>query len=200
MNDAQTNCESCEILISTWMDEGLEHGGQRELLDHLVCCPRCRTFYAEARTLEGLVALTGAGTAAEEPAPEIWDHIESRTRAADASVAGPSSWAWRAAAALALGAALAFAPWPTSSAPARSDQRVEVVLEEDRGLMTESRFLELATELLRADRRYHFAMQEVMDKVIDDEWEPEGGTSEGITEESSKDEESDDESSSPFRV
>ncbi len=64
--------------------------------------------------------------------------------------------------------------------------------------MTESRFLELATEILRADRRYHFAMQEVMDKVIDDEWEPEGVTSEGLSEESAKDE--GEEESSPFRV
>ena len=200
MTDAQPNCESCEILISTWMDEGLEHGGQRELLDHLVRCPECRSFYAESRALEGLVALAGAGAVVEEPAPEIWERIESRTRPEEPAASGWPSWAWRAAAALALGAALAFAPWPTSSSAVRSDGGVEVVLEEDRGLMSESRFLELATELLRADRRYHFAMQEVMDKVIEEEWAPEGGTSEGLSEESTDDEESEDESSSPFRV
>ncbi len=200
MNDTQTNCESYETLISTWVDEGLEHGGQRELLDHLVRCPACRGFYADARALEGLVALAGSGATGEEPAPEIWQRIRSRTEDRESSGESWPSWAWRAAAALLIGAALAFAPWPTSSSLERSGEQVEVILEEDRGLMTEGRFVELAAELLRADRRYHFAMQEVMDKVIDDQWEPEGVTSEGHFEESAKDEEAEDEKSSPFRV
>jgi hypothetical protein len=41
-------------------------------------------------------------------------------------------------------------------------------------------------------------MQEVMEKVIDDEWEQEGGISEGLTEESENDEGEGE--SSPYRV
>lgn len=118
--------------------------------------------------------------------------------APEATVAGLPSWAWRAAAALLLGVALAFLPWPQSPTPARSASQVELVLEGSRGAMSEVRFLELATELLRADRRYHFAMQEVMEKVIDDEWDLEGATSESLSEES-KDDEGEGESSG-FRV
>lgn len=197
MNEPQS-CESYETLISSWLDEGLDHTGQRELLDHIIRCPECRGFYADARALEGLVAIAGRGAVAEAPPPELWERIRGRTERARESTEGRPSWAWRAAAALVIGAALAFAPWPTSSPASRSNRGVDIVLEEDRGSMTESRFLELATEILRADRRYHFAMQEVMDKVIDDEWEPEGVTSEGVSEDSEDDEDRDD--ASPFRV
>lgn len=198
MKEVEASCENYETLVSTWMDEGLEHVDQRRLFDHFVRCPECRRFYAEARALEGLVAMTGRGATAEEPPPELWDGIRSRTARPESKAQNWPGWGWRAAAALLLGAALAFAPWPTTRPVDRSDRRMNVVLEEDRGDMTERRFLELATEILRADRRYHFAMQEVMDRVIDDEWEPEGVTSEGLSEERARDEDA--EEASPFRV
>jgi hypothetical protein len=189
MND---QCESYEVLISTWMDESLERDAQRELFDHFVRCETCRAFYRDARALEGLVAAASpASELAEQPSPEVWERIENKTAPkppAEKRLAGLPSWALRAAAALVIGVALAFIPWPQSPARERSATSVELILEENRGSMTEVRFLELATELLRADRRYHFAMQEVMEKVIDDEWSQEGATSEGLTEESESDE------------
>ncbi len=198
MNEALPDCEVHEILISTWLDEGLERAEQRELFDHIVRCPDCRGFYADARALEGLAAIAGTTDAGEPPPPELWDRIRRRTEPPAASSESWPSWVWRAAAALLLGAALAFAPWPTTRPADRSARQLDVVLEEDRGDMTDRRFLELATEILRADRRYHFAMQEVMDKVIDDEWEPEGATSEGLSEEPAK--HGDGEEGRPFRV
>lgn len=193
------SCERHEVLISTWMDEGLERDDQRELFDHIARCPGCRRFYADARALEGLVALAGAAAGSESPPPPgLWDRIRNRAEEEPADAGAWPSWAWRAAAALLLGAALAFAPWPSTRPQGGSARQLEVVLEEDRGDMTESRFLELATELLRADRRYHFAMQEVMEKVIDDEWKPEGVTSEGLSEEPGNDEEKGE--GPPFRV
>jgi len=192
-------CETYEVLISTWMDEGLERDGQRELFDHFVRCSECRDFYRDARALEGLAAVVSDEAAiAEDPSPDVWSRIESRTAPGEKTAAGLPSWALRAAAVLVLGLALALVPWPESPAPARDADRVELILEENRGSMTESRFLELATELLRSDRRYHFAMQEVMEKVIDDEWDLEGATSEGLTEDSKNDEGEGE--SSPFRV
>lgn len=191
-------CESYEILISTWIDEGLERDGQREIFDHFTRCEACRAFYRDTRALDGLVAAASPEAAvAEEPAPEVWERIERRMVPEEETVRGLPAWALRAAAALVIGIALAFLPWPQSP-PARAVNQLELVLEENRGSMTEMRFLELAAELLRSDRRYHFAMQEVMEKVIDDEWDLEGGTSEGLTEESKNDEGEGE--SSPFRV
>jgi hypothetical protein len=199
MND---KCETYEVLISTWMDEGLERDGQRHLFDHFVRCRDCRDFYRDARALEGLVGAVAPETAlTEEPSPRVWEEIASSTApvpAPEPRVLGLPAWAARAAAVLVMGIALALVPWPESPRPERAANQLELVLEENRGSMTEGRFVELAAELLRADRRYHFAMQEVMEKVIDDEWSAESHTSEGLTDDSKNDEgESDD---SPFRV
>ena len=191
----EQSCDSSEILISTSIDEGLERIAQRELLDHLVRCSECRGFYAESRALEGLVAIAGEGSL-EAPPVELWRQIEDRTLGVPSR--GLPGWAKRAAAAMLLGLALAFVPWPVSSPPDGSVRQVNLVLEENRGDMTEGRFVDLATEILRSDRRYHFAMREVLDRVIDDEWELEGGTSEGLAEEGASDE--DEGESSPFRV
>ena len=198
MNDP---CENYEVLISTWMDESLERDDQRELFDHFTRCSACRSFYRDARALEGLVAATSEeSTLAENPSPAVWSQIESRTTREEKSVAGVPAWALRAAAVVVLGVALAFLPWPQSPVPARNANSVELVLEENRGLMTDGRFVELAAEVLRSDRRYHFAMQEVMEKVIEDEWDLEGATSEGLTDDSKSDEGEGEGESSPFRV
>ena len=55
---------------------------------------------------------------------------------------------------------------------------VNVVLEQDRGSMSDERFLELTTELLRADRGYHRKMFEIMRVVDDMTARPEGSTDE----------------------
>lgn len=186
-------CETTEILISTFLDagsgEGLERPEEVEMLDHLARCESCRGFYLEARALDGLVAMTqlepdsepGFEPGADPRFDEVWGRIESRTRVRRAS-GGLPRWAAAAAATLVLGAVLALLPWswfPRASTP----RQLEVLLEGDAGQMTEDRFLDLTTELLRADRKYHFAMREVMDKVIRDEWEVEGSTGESGAEE-----------------
>lgn len=164
------------------------------MLDHLTRCGSCRRFYLEARALGSLVAVTNPAVRAE-PSPdgridEVWLRIEDRIRPRGGSAAGLPRWAMAAAAALVIGAVLALLPW--SWFPQTSPSReMEVLLEGDAGEMTERRFLELATEVLRADRRYHFAMRDVMDKVITDEWESEGSMSEGGGAEESDDEEND---------
>ncbi len=58
--------------------------------------------------------------------------------------------------------------------------------------------MELTTELLQADRKYHFAMQDVMEAVIEGSWEAEGATSEGKRNESEG--ESDEERRSRIRT
>ncbi len=192
--DERTTCESYELRLSAWLDENIDRIEQHELVDHLVRCSECREFYAQSRALAGLVTMADGGAELEAPPAELWERIQERVAQPPAS---SSAWVWRAAAALLLGAALAFLPWPATQPDDRSG-RMDIVLEADRGDMTESRFLQLAAEVLRADRRYHFAMQQVMDRVIDEEWGPEGVSSEGISEDRAND--PDDDDGSPFRV
>lgn len=201
------NCETFEILVSTWLDEGLDRRLQRELLDHFVRCAECRRFYREARSLEGLVAVTEPETA-PEPAPEaVWEQIERRAgreprpgrRGVEGSggISGWRRWAIAAAAALVVGIALPFVPWPAGGTD-RAAAPIDILLEENRDEMTETRFVELTTELLQADRKYHFAMQDVMEAVIEGSWESEGATSEGDIDERA--DEDDDERRSRIRT
>jgi hypothetical protein len=47
-------------------------------------------------------------------------------------------------------------------------EQAEVVLGENGGQMTDTRFVELTKEVLRADRHYHSAMHEIMGQVVRD--------------------------------
>ena len=66
-----SDCERHEILVSTWLDGQLEREGQIECLDHLVRCAACRSFYADARALDGLVELVRPTAALERPSPRV---------------------------------------------------------------------------------------------------------------------------------
>ncbi len=180
-------CEQNELRISVWLDEGLGRGEQTELLDHLVRCGSCRRFYAEARALEGLAAVAGPGPTAEAPPREVWARIEAvageRAKGKARVLRFPSAppWILRAAAALLLAAGLIFALWPSPPRQERvAEDRIDVRLEENRGAMSDSRFAELAAEVLRADRKYHRAMHEVMEQVIRDSWSREGEEEEAV--------------------
>ena len=50
----------------------------------------------------------------------------------------------------------------------RYTKDMDIWLGEDAGSMTEDRFIELTKEVLRADRRYHVALYQVMDQVVRD--------------------------------
>ncbi|MDX1502403.1 MAG: hypothetical protein R3325_08555 [Thermoanaerobaculia bacterium] len=164
-----TDCERCEITLSGWLD-GEERDGERlEALDHLTRCEACRRFYREGRALSGLVA--AAEGAASDLGAERWERIvAAAAETPPAAGRGVPAWALRAAAALLLAAGLVYALWSPSraahtEAPAAD---VELVLEEDAHAMTETRFVELTTEVLRADRRFHRALYEVMEQVVSD--------------------------------
>jgi hypothetical protein len=116
--------------------------------------------------------LTASQSQDAEPAPEdVWERIaaasgvtgQRRTRWRELRRA--PRWAAQLAAALIVGLALGWL-LPRLPAPALPEQaaagEVDVVLEEDKGSMTDERFVELATEILRADRDYHRKMLEVM--------------------------------------
>ncbi len=187
-------CEVFEASLSALIDGELEVPDQLPAVDHLLDCASCRAFYAQARALDDMLVESRSRDA--DPAPErLWEAI-----AAESGVAGGSAkagrgrrwprWAMQLAATLLLGAGLWWA-WPALEAPLTEVPvvddigRVEddggpvaVVLEEDRGSMSDERFVELATELLKADRRYHRQMLEVMSVVTEATRRTEGSVDE----------------------
>lgn len=166
------SCEDYQSRISGWLDGELADAGRLELLDHFARCAACRRFYLEARALDGLVA--GIAEAPGEPLPrEMWERIAAR---AGGSVVGRirtsrrSTWMLRVAALLALALGVGYWQLRESARPASPQpaSQIEVLLEQDQGEMSETRFVELTTEVLRADRRFHRAMLEVMEQVVAD--------------------------------
>jgi predicted anti-sigma-YlaC factor YlaD len=149
-------CEEFEMLASAFVDDELSREETVRLLDHMVACDSCRFFYRQARSLEEALS-----SPAGEVLPErAWQRIESRVQRRPAMPA----WGLRVAAGLFLGILI----WQVAQvrvAPLKDSQPIEVSLEGSREAMDESRFIELTSEILRSDRRYHAAMLQVMTEV-----------------------------------
>ena len=162
-------CEQHEILVSTWLDGQLEREGQIECLDHLVRCAACRAFYADARALDGLVALVRPAAAHEPPSPELWARIASaasapgeRAREHAAKRARVPAWALQAAAGVVVVLGIGLALWNGGFAPRTPGE--EVLLGANTQ-MTDARFVELTKEVLESDSRYRLAMYRVLEQV-----------------------------------
>jgi hypothetical protein len=167
------------------MDEEVNRQEAVELLDHLVRCRACRSFYRDARALEGVVQAGASERSADLPrvplaVPDgLWERIESEARPPSNRRIG--GWALRAAAVAVIGLALALFAVPRidlgndPALVARAGEEIEVELGSRQGDMTEDRFLEIATEVLEADSRYQRAMFRVMDSVMEDRAPTEGG-------------------------
>lgn len=165
-----SDCESYEMSISALADGELAAGGLLPVLDHLAECPSCQAFYRDVRSLAAAIP-AGGPQRLPAPAPgeapeEVWQRIEAAAAPALSRAEGVRPWALRLAAAVLLIAGLwgAFAAVrPALRAP---DEPIEIALGEDRGRMTEQRFLDLTVELLSADPRYHREMLQVLTAII----------------------------------
>lgn len=150
-------CEEFEMLASAFVDDELSRDETVTLLDHLATCESCRFFYRQSRALGA--ALSGSPAAVALPMT-AWQRIESRVRPRMVIPA----WGVRAAAGILLGL-LVWQLGQFRFPPLRETGSIEVALEESKGVMSDDRFVELTSELLRADRRYHVAMLQVMTDV-----------------------------------
>jgi hypothetical protein len=165
-----SDCESYEMSLSALADGELPTGDLLPTLDHLAECPSCQAFYRDLRALAtALPASDPRRLAASAPeAPEkIWRRIETEAAPALSRTGRARPWVMRLAAALLLVAGLwgAFAAVRSASSP--TGEPIEITLGEDRGRMTEQRFLDLTVELLRADDRYHQEMFQVLTAVLE---------------------------------
>jgi hypothetical protein len=164
-----SHCEMYEISISALADGELPTEDLLPTIDHLAECPGCQAFYRDVRALAAALPAQPAAESATGEAPEeIWRRIEMATAPAVVPAVGRTGrarpWALRLAAAVLLTTGL----WGALAAvrflrPA--DAPIEVTLGEDRGRMTDRRFVDLTVELLRADSRYRHEMLQVLSTV-----------------------------------
>lgn len=160
-----SECESYEVLVSAQVDGELETERYPELLDHVARCRTCRRFYLEAQALGGVLEALPGGPSTE-PLPEsIWQEISASQRKTARLVAGNSGWILRLAASVVLALGVAMTVLWLQPSPEPSQGLLEIALGETPEAMTDERFVEITTELLKGDRRYRQTMLQVMAEV-----------------------------------
>lgn len=190
-----TSCETIEIHLSALLDGELEPPESLPVVDHLLECSACRSFYRRGRALDELVLESPREEHDTLPPGDVWRRIAAETglerRGAllrfperfVRTVTRSPAWARSLAALLVVAVGLALlglwlrapVPGPNGSMASGSEngsengsgEMVLVELGEDEGDMTDDRFVELAAEILRADRRYHKKMLQVMSVVTE---------------------------------
>ncbi len=166
-----SSCHVMEIAVSAWIDGELSPLESTPALDHLVDCPACRGFYRRARVLSKVVDSPRSELDEEPPDAEIWHRISTSSFDSGQSHRRSSMWWSRLAAVLLVTLGFLLLQPSSSEQRAASGEILELTLEGDRGRMSEERFVALTAELLKADRRFHRKMLEVMltvDEVVHD--------------------------------
>ena len=183
-----SNCENHEISLSALLDDELSFPERLTALDHLVECEGCRDFYRRSRSLGRALAPSRSAEpdTRDSDLDAVWDRIVADHARRHGGARRVLQWAPRLAAVLLLGFGLWWlqASWrgtppgpgdsrradtlATTDTDLRSEDRyIEVDLEGQAGQMTDERFVQLTTEVLQADHRYHLKMLEVMSMVAD---------------------------------
>ncbi len=166
-----SDCETYEMSISALVDGELPKEELLPTLDHLAACPGCQAFYRDLRSLAAALpgeadGATFFSSASGEAPEEVWRRIEAATAPALPRTGRSQPWVMRLAAAVLLVASL-WGALATISALSPQGEPIEVTLGEDRGRMTEERFVDLTVELLRADSRYRQEMFQVLTTVVE---------------------------------
>lgn len=162
-----TPCERNEIELSALLDGEVDRRTLTATLDHLASCPACRDFYRRARALDGTLALVREEESGEPPPAELWEDIRRRAQEPPDRRAGGIA-VWRIAAALAVAAGALWLALSAPGGPAAVPQpggTLEVRVGEQGQPMTDERFLEITTELLRADRSYQQVLGQLLTEV-----------------------------------
>ncbi len=167
-----SDCETYEMSISALADGELPMEDLLPTLDHLAECPSCQAFYLEVRALAATLpagasddARRLSASAPGEAPEEIWRRIEVAAAPALSRTWRIRPWAMRLAAAVLLVTGLWGALAVMRSAVGPVGEPIEVTLGDDRGRMTEKRFVDLTVELLRAGPRYCQEMLQVLTAV-----------------------------------
>ncbi|MBS1262131.1 MAG: hypothetical protein MAG453_01470 [Calditrichaeota bacterium] len=152
--------------LSAIMDGELRGEPLLESIDALVEDASLREFWRNARSLQK--ALNRRAEAGADTPPEaLWERVERRTGTRRAKVISLKRWSpqvWAAAASIVLVFSLALAGLLRGTLPPEAAART-VELGSREGRMSEQRFVQITSELLMADSRYHRKMLEVMETV-----------------------------------
>lgn len=170
-------CRDYELEISALLDGESDPSTAMELLEHVGTCRSCATFVGDVRAAQSKIdrVYAVAGPVFTEGAPTI----------RELRIGPVPRWAWAIAATIVVtvGGSIALdTAFSNAAVNTLGDGEIVVRLEENRGEMTEDRFFELTTELLRADRIFRDEMYSVLDAVRSGESVGERTMTEGMSE------------------
>lgn len=155
-------CTDYQVEISALLDGESDPGTALELLDHVGDCGSCGVFVREVRASQATMD-TVYSIAERAPSPRATATSNRRVRTMP-------RWGWAIAATLvvAVGGVFAFEGDDTGRLAEKDDAAGIIVrLGEDGGNMSDDRFIEMATELLAADRLYRDQMYSVLGAIRD---------------------------------
>ncbi len=156
-------CNDYEIELSALLDGESDPATALMLVEHVASCSSCGSFVRELRSAQELVDLLPVD-AKTAPEPTVVLPIERKHRRL---LGLRPQWAVGFAAAAILIVSLWFGSDLEPQAGLNDLRGGELVirLEENKGRMSDERFIALVSELLRADRRYQSEMYAVLDEI-----------------------------------
>jgi hypothetical protein len=162
-------CDEYEVELSAMLDGESDPATAVELIDHMCQCASCRDFYQELRSFQSVVdEMTPA--LAERPALDSPTARELREpkRHGFGWISTPPRWAWAPAVVLIIAIGL----WAAGSGILTEEPGVKIgdgivtiELQSDELSVDDERFVELASEILSADKRYQYQMYVILDQV-----------------------------------
>jgi len=162
-------CDEYEVELSAMLDGETDPATAVELLDHVSECSSCRGFYRELRSFQSLV---DDMSPAIEVGPAVEAASAGRPRRWFGWLGAPPRLAWGAAAVVVV----AFGLWAAGSFDRGGESTLDlqsgtvtIELEGDKLSVDDERFVELASEILKADKRYQYQMYVILDQVRQNE-------------------------------
>lgn len=162
-----TRCSDYEVELSALMDGESDPAMALRLVEHVASCQSCSRFVRELRSTQTLVDGLEFVVESAHEAAEIVPIERKRMRVLGLR----PQWAIGLAALLVLIVSVWFGADPATPTSLSNDLRdgeLVIRLEEDKGRMSDERFVALVSELLRADRRYQNEMYTVLDEIARD--------------------------------
>lgn len=165
MNTEQRQLHEADL--SAVIDGELDGEPLRLAIDALVEDSSLRDFWKQSRGLQATLANPDDDRVGVSPSPDLWKKIEKETNESTliVSLKRLPMRSLAAAATILLVVSLTLSGLLRIDLPFGQSNGQSVNLAGERGSMDEQRFIDLTTELLQADPRYHRKMLEVMELV-----------------------------------
>lgn len=159
-----THCNDYEIELSALLDGESNPAMALKLVEHVATCSSCSTFVRDLRSTQAFVdGLQLVPDSEPEPMATLPVDRKSTRR-----LRLKPQWAIGLAALLIITVSFWFGTdigVPGGFTNDLRDGELVIRLEEDKGRMSNERFVALVSELLRADRRYQNQMYLVLDEI-----------------------------------